>query len=30
MQNDGIHPNEKGQSALLDNIWPTLKPMLDD
>lgn len=24
MQADGIHPNEKAQQQLLDNIWPTL------
>jgi acyl-CoA thioesterase-1 len=29
MQNDGIHPNEQAQSRLLDNILPTLLPMLD-
>jgi len=29
MQNDGIHPNEKGQPVLLDNIWPALKELLD-
>ncbi len=29
MQNDGIHPNVKGQLVLLENVWPVLKPMLD-
>ncbi len=28
MQADGIHPNEAGQPQLLDNVWPTLKPLL--
>jgi acyl-CoA thioesterase-1 len=28
MQADGIHPNELGQPRLLDNVWPTLKPLL--
>jgi acyl-CoA thioesterase-1 len=28
MQADGIHPNELGQPRLLDNIWPSLKPLL--
>jgi len=28
MQADGIHPNEAGQSQLLDNVWPALKPLL--
>lgn len=28
MQTDGIHPNELGQSQLLTNVWPSLKPML--
>ena len=28
MQRDGIHPNEKGQPLLLDNVWPYLKPLL--
>lgn len=30
MQNDRIHPNEKGQPLLLDNVWPQLKMMLED
>jgi acyl-CoA thioesterase-1 len=28
MQADDIHPNEQGQPKLLDNVWPTLKPLL--
>lgn len=28
MQADNIHPNEKGQPVLLDNVWPLLKPLL--
>jgi acyl-CoA thioesterase-1 len=28
MQPDGIHPNERGQPRLLDNVWPALKPLL--
>jgi acyl-CoA thioesterase-1 len=28
MQADGIHPNEMGQPKLLDNVWPSLKPLL--
>jgi acyl-CoA thioesterase I len=28
MQSDGIHPNELGQPKLLDNVWPSLKPLL--
>ena len=28
MQADGIHPNEQGQPKLLDNVWPSLKPLL--
>lgn len=26
MQADGIHPNEKGQPVLLDNVWQVLGP----
>lgn len=29
MQNDGIHPNAQAQPAILNNIWPVLKPLLD-
>jgi len=28
MQADGIHPNARGQSLLLDEIWPVLKLLL--
>ena len=28
MQDDGIHPNAKGQPQMLDNLWPRLKPLL--
>jgi acyl-CoA thioesterase I len=28
MQADGIHPNENGQPQLLDNVWPSLQPLL--
>ena len=28
MQADGIHPTQDAQAVLLDNVWPTLKPML--
>lgn len=28
MQADGIHPAAAAQSRLLDNVWPTLKPLL--
>ena len=28
MQGDGIHPNEKGQPLLLDNVWPQLEELL--
>ncbi|MDI1351389.1 MAG: arylesterase [bacterium] len=26
MQNDGLHPNEKAQPIILNNIWPALVP----
>ncbi|SBS31718.1 Esterase TesA precursor [Marinomonas aquimarina] len=29
MQNDGLHPNAEGQPVVLENIAPTLVPMLD-
>jgi acyl-CoA thioesterase-1 len=29
MQSDGIHPTEQAQPALLDNVWPVLKPVLE-
>ena len=28
MQSDGIHPTAAAQPQLLDNVWPTLKPLL--
>jgi len=28
MQQDGIHPNEKGQPGMLANVWPVLQPLL--
>ena len=28
LQQDGIHPNEKGQPVLLDNVWRVLEPAL--
>ncbi|MDE3736133.1 MULTISPECIES: arylesterase [Pseudomonas] len=28
MQSDGIHPRAQAQPRLLDNLWPTLEPML--
>ena len=28
MQNDNLHPNERGQPKLLDNVWAVLQPML--
>lgn len=28
LQADGIHPNESGQPKLLENVWPSLKPLL--
>ena len=28
LQADTIHPNEKGQPVLLDNIWEVLEPAL--
>jgi len=30
MQADGIHPNDRAQPRLLENVWPHLEPMLDD
>ncbi len=30
MQADGIHPNDRAQPRLLENVWPHLAPMLDD
>ena len=28
MQADGLHPTRSAQPRLLDNVWPTLKPLL--
>jgi acyl-CoA thioesterase-1 len=28
LQSDDIHPNAAGQPVLLENVWPTLKPLL--
>jgi len=28
MQSDGIHPTAAAQQRLLDNVWPTLAPLL--
>jgi len=28
MQDDGIHPNAKGQPRMLENLWPRLEPLL--
>jgi acyl-CoA thioesterase I len=28
MQADGVHPNESAQPKLLDNVWPSLQPLL--
>jgi acyl-CoA thioesterase-1 len=28
MQDDGLHPNDKGQPLLLDTVWPKLEPLL--
>ncbi len=28
MQSDGLHPAAVAQPKLLDNVWPTLKPLL--
>lgn len=30
MQDDGIHPTDPAQPKLLDNVWPTLVPLLDE
>jgi acyl-CoA thioesterase-1 len=29
LQGDDIHPNAAGQPILLENVWPTLKPLLN-
>ncbi len=28
MQDDGIHPNADGHTVILDNVWPTLLPLV--
>lgn len=28
MQDDGIHPNARAQSRIVDNLWPVLQPLL--
>ena len=28
MQDDGIHPTTEAQKAILDNLWPSLRPLL--
>ena len=28
MQADGVHPTAGAQGKLLENVWPTLKPLL--
>lgn len=28
MQGDNLHPNERGQPRLLENVWPRLRPLL--
>jgi len=28
MQDDGLHPNEKAQPLIVDNVWPYLLPIL--
>jgi acyl-CoA thioesterase I len=28
MQEDGLHPNARGEPLVLDNVWPYLEPML--
>ncbi|GGK05661.1 arylesterase [Pseudomonas matsuisoli] len=30
MQADGIHPNAQAQPTILENVWPTLEPMLTE
>jgi acyl-CoA thioesterase-1 len=28
MQQDGMHPNARGEAPVLDNVWPYLEPLL--
>ena len=30
MQGDGLHPTAKAQPKVLDNVWPLLKPLLNE
>ena len=30
MQADGLHPTAEAQERILDNVWPTLEPLLSD
>lgn len=30
MQSDGIHPTAQAQQQLLNNVWPTLEPLIRD
>ena len=30
MQDDGIHPTAEAQPRLLDNVWPSLAPLLEE
>jgi acyl-CoA thioesterase-1 len=30
MQADGIHPNDRAQPRLLENVWPYLKPLMNE
>jgi acyl-CoA thioesterase I len=29
MQEDGMHPNARGEAPILDTVWPYLKPLLN-
>jgi len=29
MQADGLHPNDRAQERLLENVWPALGPLLE-
>ena len=28
MQEDGVHPNARGEPQVLETLWPYLEPML--
>lgn len=30
MQNDGIHPTASAQPTMLENVWPELRPLLEE